>query len=149
VILLGSVRNKDRNPYYDAILFWGGALNPFAMDLSTTRGRAQAGAGLTVGVAVPWIAHAAFSGGGATHHVARSIARPSIIRGAALTASNYRAIASGGARTMGFIARNALPSISAAAVGYAIVGAGDSFLRYLTGGMAGILPDANFMNWHG
>lgn len=123
---MGSIQNKDRDSHYDAILFVGGSLNPFGMDLTTSRGRAQAGIGMTIGVSVPWIAHYAFSGGGATHHVARNIARPSLIRGLANTAQNYRAIASGAGRTMGFLARNALPRLTFVGatyfVGRAIIG---------------------------
>ena len=103
--------------YYTAT-WWGEAFNPFQPIQQTVskKGLAQKAAAGTVGAASLWSVYA-LSGGGASHHIAREIARPSLIRASALKVDSYRAIASGAGRTMGFLARKGLPRLPAIAAG--------------------------------
>ena len=149
-----SLSSKD-DLYYTAV-WWGEAINPIQPFIDpagalTSRGLSQKAAASTLAYSAAWIVSGPMSGGGSQAFIDfyGKAARPTVRQMGALKIDSYRAIAQGAGRTMGFVARNAIPAISAGMIAYALVGAADAYLRYLTGGMAGILPDADFMNWHG
>ncbi len=103
---------------WNTFLWYSEVFNPLAFldphRLTTSRGIVQKGTAMgIVGIAM-WGA-GMMGGGGATALRAQSVSRYSLLKGFAMKADTYRAIASAGADTMGYLARNAIPAFSAAA----------------------------------
>ena len=144
--ILGYTREEEEDPFYSIIVWHGEALNPLNfLNPYKYRTKRQLSQRLYVGGAATVAGHIV----GGSLLSTMSGQAPNLLRMQALGLHSKIEAGKHAVHTMGFIARNAIPAISAAAVGYAIVSVGDAFLRHITGGMAGILPDADFMNWHG
>jgi hypothetical protein len=152
----GSDSLSAKDDFYYAAVWWGEALNPVQPLMNpagafTSRGISQKAAAATIAYSAAWIVSGPMSGGGSQAFIDfyGKAARPTARQMGAMKIDSYRAIASGAGRTMGFLARRAIPAITWGTVLVAGAHMADSLMRSLTDGMTGLLPDANFMNWHG
>lgn len=114
---LGYTSDEALEDFYDAAYWWGEALNPIGFitnprHVFTKRGMVQKGAALTVGGFASMGVYG-LTGGGATHHLAREIARPTIFRSAALSVDKYRAMGQTAGSLASTVARGAVRSIPA------------------------------------